>query len=207
MAFTTPTTPGDGNPLTESYLQTQVADNMNETAVAKVTTANDIVRATGNQALSRVASGAVGGNVANWKHVPKTADESLNTSASLQDDNELLLAIGANEIWLIEATILVHSTSSTPDFLFGFSAPTSPDLAFADYVVYNGSIFEGGPVGTGGSQVVGISANTVAILKIQFYIDNGANAGNFVFRWAQNTSNAANTTVKAGSYLACLKVA
>ena len=51
--------------------------------------------------------------------VRKTADETVNNSNALQNDNHLLLALAANEVWQVELTLLLLSTSTTPDFLFG----------------------------------------------------------------------------------------
>lgn len=58
MAWTTPRTWVANDVLTAAQLNTDVRDNMNETAVAKVTTAEDILVATGANALKRLAVGS-----------------------------------------------------------------------------------------------------------------------------------------------------
>jgi len=44
------------------------------------------------------------------------------------------------------------------------------------------------------------------IVRMDGIIHNGANAGNFNFRWAQNTSTALNTSVLSGSHISYRKV-
>lgn len=57
MAWTTPRDWTTGELVTASYMNINVRDNMNETAVAKVTTQGDTVYGTGNHALARLAKG------------------------------------------------------------------------------------------------------------------------------------------------------
>lgn len=58
MAWTAPATVITGDLLTAALWNAQVRDNMLETAAAKVTTAGDIVYATGANALARLAASA-----------------------------------------------------------------------------------------------------------------------------------------------------
>src|SRR3990167_7365884 len=60
MAWSAPFNYVPGQVLTAANLDTYLSGNMNETAVAKVTTAGDMVYATGANALARLAKGAAG---------------------------------------------------------------------------------------------------------------------------------------------------
>src|SRR3990167_8517351 len=60
MAWSAPFNYVPGQVLTAANLDTYLSGNMNETAVAKVTTAGDMVYATGANALARLALGASG---------------------------------------------------------------------------------------------------------------------------------------------------
>ena len=60
MAWTTPRTYTTGEVITKAILDTHVRDNLNETAPAKVTTAGDLVQATGANALARLGIGTAG---------------------------------------------------------------------------------------------------------------------------------------------------
>lgn len=192
-------------------MNTHLRDQLLETAVAKVTTAGDIVYATGANALARLASGSVvSGGVGNYKHVVKSADESVTSSATLQDDNHLLLAIGASESWFVEFFAMV--TPGAGDIRVSVTAPASAAGSFT--VVYR-------DVGGGLASVftedfgIALSAQDLGLLTTQpghaflmtAWVANSTNAGNITFQWAQGSSNGAATTVKAGSFMRCLRVA
>src|SRR4030042_1672706 len=59
------------------------------------------------------------------KIVRKTADETVNNSIALQNDDHLLFAIGANEVWDVTLMLLVTTPSVTPFFKIGWSYPAS----------------------------------------------------------------------------------
>jgi hypothetical protein len=78
LAWTTPLTWVASQLVTAAQLNTHLRDNMNETAVAKVTTAGDTVYATGPNALARRAIGGTGtvyqvsGGVPTWQGIGGT---------------------------------------------------------------------------------------------------------------------------------------
>src|SRR5690606_26427777 len=57
----------------------------------------------------------------------KTEDETVNNSATLQDDDDLSFAIGANEVWAVEIYVQVNSSSSA-DFKYALSVPSGATL-------------------------------------------------------------------------------
>lgn len=141
------------------------------------------------------------------KTIRKTSDESLDTSDTLQNDDELLFAVAANAVWHFEFVLFVTSASSTPDIKLAFTVPTdavgkwgilgpkvgstagSPVMA-ADYAALEGVA----------TLVSGIVINEPNMILIKGTIVNGANAGNLQLQWAQNTSNATAIVVKSNSY-------
>lgn len=46
--------------------------------------------------------------------VRKTADQTVNNSTTLVNDNHLSLAVGANEVWAIFLCLRISQTSGTP---------------------------------------------------------------------------------------------
>ncbi len=54
--------------------------------------------------------------------VTKTANQTVNNSAVLQNDNELLFTIGANETWVFNIDFSAIS-QTTPDIKFAMTAP------------------------------------------------------------------------------------
>lgn len=148
--------------------------------------------------------------------VYKSADESVSNS-TLQDDDHLLFAIGANERWVVQYHLFVTNAANTGDLKMDVTAP-----AAADVVRYGNLGLALGATAveaTGraqaradaGSLAAGIVASGTAAenyVLMAAYVDNGANAGNVTLRWAQQTTDGTNATVvKAGSYLVAFKVA
>mgnify|MGYP001558419133 CR=1 FL=1 len=132
--------------------------------------------------------------------VVKTADETVNNSATLQDDNVLLFAVAANEKWQFEGVLMIQS-NSTADFKLTFSGPTGSVGQFS-------RIFREAATDNAGNGDLGDVDNSIAIVGggrvfILFWgaIVNGANAGNLTLQWAQNTATVVDTIVHAGSYI------
>lgn len=149
--------------------------------------------------------------------VYKSADESLNTSTTLQNDDALLWAVAANERWYFRLILrLTDVSNGTADFKMGWSYPTSTTIAWASYSVGGGSLASWVPGITTAPNVVEYVESTTPA----FGLTNGnhlmvfdgivyvsGTAGNVTFQWAQNTSNGSNVTVKAGSNLFLVKLA
>jgi len=142
----------------------------------------------------------------------KTADESVTSSTVLQDDDHLSFAIGANEKWLLEYHILAVNTTTTQDYKIAWSVPTGA-------VTYRHAIWNTGGVLTlyFGSDAVGgadiLTSNYDATdndgdyIPIKVAINNGANAGTVMLRWAQQTSGATASTFRTNSTLWGAKLA
>lgn len=144
-----------------------------------------------------------------WTTVLKQADETQNSSTTFADDAELTLPVLASETYLIQFDIF-FDTAATPDFKFQFTGPSSPtevtvrgkyaapdaaaDTDFVD-TAFSTSHAVTGAAGTTGGHVFG------SLLLV-----NGTNAGSVTLQWAQNTSDAADTTVLAGSLLNYVRV-
>lgn len=129
--------------------------------------------------------------------IRKTADESVTSNASLQDDNDFFFPVDVNEIWHVQLWLFFGSTSTTPDFRWGFTAPAGcsgyagelgPAFSVTDgdeelSTFHFGLNLAGGfRLGSGGfpRQTAFVWATVV----------NGANAGTVQFQWCQDTSNA-----------------
>lgn len=130
--------------------------------------------------------------------VIKTADETVNNSNTLQDDDELNTSVSANETLLVEAFLLVDFKSAS-DLKIAWSAPAlctgyHPAISATD-VNANGA--ENHNVA---STRLGTTSQLSLITDDCLFI-NGANAGTVKLQWAQNTAVAEDTIVKAGSLL------
>ncbi len=131
--------------------------------------------------------------------VVKPSDETISSNATLQNDDALLFAVGANEKWQFEG-FLRWTTTAAADFKLQFTGP-SGSVGFYTIEEITGGI------GNGGSELNSPLTYTAASGSAFFRgaIANGGTAGNLQLQWAQNTSDASNTTVHAGSYLKYLQ--
>lgn len=186
--------PGGEDPL-EGYATTADTDALD----TRLTTAEGDIDTLQGQAYTTVL---------------KTADESVNngtTGSTLQDDNELLFSVAASKTYQIEI-LLIAEGATAADIKVAFSTPASPTHIYHSYyapgslTLNNGTAAAllggfGDGVGGGGAIALDVqtSAGPVAFFHVVFV--NGSNAGSFKVQWAQNSANATNTTVKAGSWL------
>lgn len=136
--------------------------------------------------------------------VVKAADETINNDNTLQDDDELTFAIGANETVLAEFLVF-YSSATTADIKLSVEGPAGSagtvgyDVLLSNVSntygsIYRGALPLGGTVGPGGAGVgTKVFARLVAVIR------NGETEGNVVLRWAQNSAEATDTVVHADS--------
>ena len=140
--------------------------------------------------------------------VRKTADETVTSSTTLQDDDHLLFSIGASEIWAVEV-VLFYNASTTGDIRVGMSGPSGVTvhhghLALTPAVTtWNGDVnafaFMGG---SGSDSLTGGGAGSDDVTFIyKALVVNGGTAGTMTIQWAQQSSHSTGTIVRANSYL------
>lgn len=130
----------------------------------------------------------------------------MTNDTTLNDDAFLKFTTSANTQYIFRFNIIAN-TAATPDFKFALnhtgtttatrwstirstSAGVYPMLGAISSTTANGTAVT----------VTGTSAGDIPII-IWGYIQVGASGGTLAFQWAQNTSNAAATTVYEGSFL------
>jgi hypothetical protein len=187
----------------------------------------DLVVGTGADAFSRLAVGATNGMVLTVdsaeatglkyavpataptvKTVRKSSDQTVTSSTTLVNDSQLKFAVAANETYIFEAWLYTYAADGTPDIKVTFTGPSGSTVLWSSSQV----IFNAG----GSTTLTVVSAGGTAadlfvdsnLRAIQLYgsILNGATAGDLQFQFAQNTSSANGTSVKAGSYIYGIKV-
>lgn len=132
--------------------------------------------------------------------VRKPADESVNNSTVLQNDDHLLTAIAANEIMAFDCTIFFNATTAA-DFKFTFAGP-------AGIVGEWGIAFKSLPAGTFddppgvgfGTTISTRGVGAHLTLRPSGLARNAGTAGNLTFQWAQNTAEVGDTTVQNDSF-------
>jgi len=142
----------------------------------------------------------------------KTADESVTSSITLQDDNQLFVTVQPNTSYWFEA-FLVTNGAVGADINIALFVPsgtiryTTNGLDFAA----TGVVGDVNRRSLGGGAVVGSVAGTIAaatstIIPPAGIVRVGASGGTFKLQWAQNVSTATATRVMAGSYMRLLRV-
>ena len=135
--------------------------------------------------------------------VRKTADETVNASATYQDDDHLSFAVGANESWAIEihgrCTVLAAS-----DIKFRFTVPSGASMPMG--VVWMGnstSEFVSSDM-TGG--ITAADATIRGSFHLYAIYIGGSNAGTVQLQWAQDTAVAENTILNSGAWLKAAQI-
>ncbi len=137
------------------------------------------------------------------KPINETDNNVSNPGAALQPDNHLTFALAANETWTYRFVVQANSPAAA-DMKFSVTAPVGATcvsgVSNAEDTVTVANLAcaaSSGIMNTDGA------AN---LYEVTGTVVNGANAGSVTLNWAQNTPQAANTTVYAGSYVTALRM-
>lgn len=138
--------------------------------------------------------------------VRKSVNESVSKSATLQNDDALILALSAGKTYAVEGVVFVSAGKSVPDLRLAFTAPSGSDMTIGyltDSVLQNG----GGVLTVSGasSRRIQVPANSVIPIMVRGTVVAGA-GGDLQLKWAQFTSNANPVTVTKGSYLTITEI-
>jgi len=138
----------------------------------------------------------------------KASNETVTSNATVQNDDDLVIALDTDSTYHVKAHLLVNTgASSTPDFLHLFSAPTSSTF---DYVMTH-SAAPGVPafiVYTDAStpSSLAVTGSTQANFWVDMTIRTSSTQGNLQFQWAQGTSDGTGTVVQAESWMSARKI-
>lgn len=139
----------------------------------------------------------------------KVADESVTASTTMQDDDALLVQVEANRVYEFDA-LIGYVGNTAGDVKVGFTFPAGASCYWAGQ---GGSDGDSGYGGVGASRhsasfgdasgtATAFTGSTTALaILVKGMLVVGGTPGVLRLQWAQNTSNATATTVKAGSFL------
>lgn len=137
--------------------------------------------------------------------IRKTADETVNNSATMQNDNHLIVPIVASEILRLDMTLYVTAGNGTPDFDCTFDIPSGASIIFGGYgprISANDDLIRSqGPATAAGTELSFGVPTTNAVIRIWAVVTCGATSGNITLQWAQNVAGAVDTKVLAGSHV------
>jgi len=131
----------------------------------------------------------------------KAVDETVNNSSVLQNDDDLLFSVLANEKYAVELHLNI-STGATPDWKANWTKPAGATVTHC--MAYNNT----GTFQDWKTTDLGIvsSGSGAEAIHIWAAVIVGGTAGTIQFQWAQDTANASNTIVKAGSYMIAQRI-
>ena len=129
-----------------------------------------------------------------WTLVKKTADQIRTSSTTLTDDTELTFSMAANTTYVVRGRYTI-SMAFAGGFSVACNGPASPTLVRISSNINSSNIDQSY------NQIHPTTGITVYLLEFYISIQNGANAGSFVMRIAQASSNATPTIFEKGSYL------
>lgn len=149
-----------------------------------------------------------GTSAAPTQFVVKTVDESVTSSTVMQNDNELLFPMLANEIWMVTGTYLIDNNGlAGPALNIGLSVP-SGTVRWGDATYFSGGtpstlLTESGTV----NRDPQARAAGLVQARLYYHVVCGATPGNFQIRWAQAVSTAVATFIRKNSSLIAVQVA
>lgn len=141
----------------------------------------------------------------------KTATESVTSSTTLQNDDDLVLAVEANSTYLLDM-MLFYDGATAGDFKMSFTGPTGYS------VDYHHTGAATALAGTSGdidyrliveTDTLGVGANgagTTLVIHVMGIVVIDATAGSLQLQWAQFASSATATRLFANSYMYLRKV-
>jgi hypothetical protein len=152
----------------------------------------------------------------------KGSAETRNSTTALADDSDLLIALDAGKLYRIESIVGVYS-AATPDFKFRFHF--SGDLSWVNgSIIYNDDVLSTSSFGsasavqcrnlvagwlTDGTSVLVVNGSATSTFRsciwMRGWLKVGGSGGDLSLQWAQNTSNAGNTTTDQDSWLRAIE--
>lgn len=146
--------------------------------------------------------------------IRKTADEPVNNSAALQNDDHLKYTLLAGEVISFEFNLFVSNAPEAADIKFALSAPsgavgrwsiiglsTGTTGNTADMKSHSITAFDGAT-----SLDVGTDDTVATVAKISGTLVNGGTAGDLQLKWAQLAATVGDTKILTGSTLTVVRI-
>jgi hypothetical protein len=155
-----------------------------------------------NSVLTNDGSGNLTWGLGSVQFAEKSADESVTSSTTLQDDNDFTFTLGANQTYEVTGLIKA-SCSSTGLIKAQFIAPTG-STEFINIFI-NRSAADDVSFMTSPTTSYNIATTTVSsttdVIMVHGKVKTSSTAGTFKLQWAQKTSHGTATTFYTDSYL------
>lgn len=143
----------------------------------------------------------------------KPGDTARASTTTFANDPDLILPVAANSTYFVQA-VLFYTGAATmgSGFKYTFTVPTSATGMHGDSYQNSSNIYVGDiaynwtdtPQPQGGAWTDGVTS--FLNVKISGILVVAGTAGNLTLQWAQFTSSATNTTLRANSFLAASRI-
>lgn len=161
-----------------------------------------------NKTITGLGSGSslAGDFIGGVRTEEKGSDESLSSSTTFQDDNELTISVSANAVYEVTYSTFFTGTANTSGLKTQWTGPAGSTAG-----TYNASSLTATPFMSSSfspnasDNFSGAGQTTVSAQD--FRLKTSATAGNLTFQFAQHTSNASAVVCKAGSYVTIRRIA
>lgn len=157
----------------------------------KTWTVGEVVTAANMNLHLRDNLNAIGEHVGKAKAVT----ESVTSNTTLQNDDDLFFAAGANQVWLVHMQAQVQTGAG--GYKQHFVVPSGGSFSYG-YLFNDGSVFVYSS-STDASTQSWSSTGISAPMEVWGVFRTGATPGDLQYQWAQFASNAAASTVQAAS--------
>lgn len=136
----------------------------------------------------------------------KAANQIVNNSDALENDDDFSFAVAANEVWIVEihAYVTIFATS---DFKCTFTLPAGASMLLMGQVSGSAAVVDAKQGTTPGTAVAFLVAANAQQLHIWAALVMAGTAGTAQFQWAQNEAIAENTLLFENSMLLAAKEA
>lgn len=132
----------------------------------------------------------------------KDADQSMVSSTVLVSDESIVWDVVAHALYIMSGCIM-YLSEDTPDIQLGWSIPGDAAMAWSASGYSTGSVYQnfGNADPTAGATSFGGSgAGASRAARVMGSLATGDEDGELALRWSQNISDAATTSVLAGSF-------
>jgi len=137
--------------------------------------------------------------------IRKPADQSVTSSTTLTNDNDLVASLEANATYELEGYLMAFgSTPGVGDMKIDFTIPSGATMKYTSFGVVASSpatSYEATVNASSTARAIGTNGSTDMGVPIRADIVMGSTAGSVQLRFAQNSSNATATGFRAGSRL------
>lgn len=148
--------------------------------------------------------------------IRKPVNESVTSSATLQDDDDFAFAVAANAVYTLDSYIIysgaIDGGTGAGGLKMQFTGPAGTGMTWTNFganvsggVTNYNVVAEG--LAAGSPRSVPTNAGTTMTCQPKGVIVTAGTSGTLRFRWAQNLSNATATVVGANSWMRLTRVA